>query len=262
MKVKTIFKLFIFIVQCALLFVGCNKENSDSTLLIAVAASARPAIGEIAAVWEKETSEKINLVTGSSGVLMRQTREGAPYDLFLSADMNRVVELADAGVIDPDSIIPYALGVLVLWTPENSPAPEASNVKSIIDGSMRIGMANPRYAPYGIAAKQVLENLALWDDCSERIIFGENVGHVLQYARSGNVDAAFLPRALVLNESESSIILINSELHEPIIMGMGIVKNGRSNPSARKFYQFILNPKGQAILKNYGFHSSRESGLQ
>lgn len=248
------------IIVCAVMFsliCGCNQSGdpkSQNEILIAVAANAQPAVEEIARAFEAQSNVKVTLSAGATGLLQRQATEGAPFDIFISADMTTPEALGAKGIIDAATVAPYADGVLVLWQPAGD-GPRLSVLADLarpeFDG-LRLAIANPEHAPYGRAAKQTLENLGLWQKLEPNIVYGENVGQVLQFAKTGNVGAALLPLSLIRAET-AGVIAIDESLYDPIRQGLGIMTRTQHRAAAEAFIVYLRGPAGVAIMQRYGY---------
>ncbi len=169
-----------------------------------VAASIQPVAEEVAARFEAEHGTPVTLVTGASGILAEQLRQGAPLDLIVSADSRYTSALAADGSLDPASVVVLANGELVAVTSLDH---EADDVASLLrSGAVRqIALANPDIAPYGEAARRYLRDAKLWEQASERVVYGENVAHALQFVASGNAEVGFVPRSLLIASDARSI---------------------------------------------------------
>ena len=233
------------------------KDKSSTTpahdeLTIAAASDLTPAFEEIGRAFESANKTKIVFTFGSTGMLTRQIENGAPFDLFAAANVSYIDELEKQGLIISDSKTIYARGRITLWTPNTSNI----RLQGIADLArpevMRIAIANPDHAPYGLAAKQALESAGIWDRVKPKLVFGDNIRQTFQYAETGNVDVAIVSLSLS-TESRGRWTLIPEELHQPIDQGLGIVKTTKNEKAARAFTAFLSGPQGQAIMKKYGF---------
>jgi molybdate transport system substrate-binding protein len=180
-------------------------------------------------------------------MLARQIEQGAPYDVYLSANERFVADLAASGHLVPGTVRVYAVGRIALWSQEG--------VVRSLDGldSARVrhvAIANPSHAPYGQAAKEALENKQLWRKLERKIVFGENVRQALQFAESGNADAAITAWSLVF---ASGGVLLPQVLHSPIRQGAGAVAGSRHPEWAARFLEFLTGPDAQKLLRQYGF---------
>jgi len=241
----------------ALACVTACKDKSTTTpaqgeLTVAAASDLSPAFEEIGRAFEATNKTKVVFTFGSTGMLTRQIENGAPVDLFAAANVSYIDELDKKGLIIPDSRAIYARGRITLWTPD------ASNIRlqGIADLAqpevMRIAIANPDHAPYGLAAKQALQSAGIWDRVQPKLVYGDNIRQTYQYAETGNVDVAIVSLSLSI-ESRGRWTLIPENLHQPIDQGLGIIKTTKNEKAARAFAAFLSGPQGQAIMKKYGF---------
>lgn len=226
--------------------------------VIAVASNMQFAMQEIADSFLKSTGKSVRISYGSSGNFYRQILQGAPFELFLSADetyINKLVEknkTEDAGQI-------YALGRLVLFAPNDSPLDPKEGIESLhrqIDAKkiVRFSIANPEHAPYGQAARQVLRAQQLWEKIQPTLVLGENAGQATQFTVSGSTQGGIIPYALALSaniEGKGSFALLPSEWHLPLVQRMVLLKN--ADETCRKFYDYLASEESQDILKRYGF---------
>jgi molybdate transport system substrate-binding protein len=194
--------------------------------------------------FQKAAGGQIRFVFGSSGMLARQIENGAPYDVYLSANEKFVYDLAAQGKLDPKSVRVYALGRVALWSKNRS-------IRQLSDlGSVRqLSLPNPAHAPYGVAARQALEKEGAWKSLETRVVYAENVRQALQFAESGNVDAAITAWSLVFDRGG---ILIPAGLHAPIRQAAGVVASSSSRALASRFLDYLSSPAGRALLSRYG----------
>ena len=241
----------------ALACVTACKDRSTNTpahdeLTVAAASDLTPAFEEIGRAFESANGIKVVFSFGSTGMLTRQIENGAPVDLFAAANVSYVDELDKKGLIIPDSKAIYARGRIALWTPDTSDI----RLQGIADLArpevMRIAIANPDHAPYGLAAKQALQSAGIWDRVQQKLVYGDNIRQAFQYAQTGNVDAAIVSLSLS-KESHGRWTLIPEELHQPIDQGLGIIKTTKNEKAARAFITFLVGPQGQTIMAKYGF---------
>jgi molybdate transport system substrate-binding protein len=229
---------------------------------VAVAANLNFAMPEIAAAFKSRTGREVKLAFGASGNFSRQIREGAPFELFLSADEANVRFLVEAGRAEGEGVV-YAVGRLSLFAPAASPvqvdAELAGLAAALKAGAVRrIAIANPELAPYGKAAREALQKKGLWDALTGRIVLGENVNQTAQFALTGGVEAAFIPYSIVVApnfKDRGRSVVVPESLHEPIRQRMVLVKG--AGETARGLYDFVRGPEGRAILERYGFDFPR-----
>ena len=218
-------------------------------LLVGAASDLAAVQNQLAAEFQKATGHTFKFVLQSSGMLARQIRNGAPYDVYLSANEQYVKELAASGDLDPATVAVYAVGRLGLWS-------KGGSIRRLEDllgpGIRHIAIANPAHAPYGVAAKEALEKAKLWSKLEPRIVLGENVRQALQYGESGNADAVLTSWTMVWNREG---VLVAAGLHNPIRQAGGVLKSSTKAELARRFLEFLKGPAGQAILVRNGLFS-------
>lgn len=222
----------------------CCLSVHAAELLIAAASDLAPLAPKI----EKAYKEKIRFTLASSGSLKQQIENGAPFDVFLSANDQYVKDLAAAGLVTDETI--YAIGRLALWSLNGS-------VKSLADlkkdGVMHLAIPNPQHAPYGVAARAALESQGIWKQVEPKIVYGENVRQALQFAESGNADAVITSWTLLIGKGT----LLPAEWHSPIRQAGAVLKSSSQADAGRRFLKFLLSPEAQKILNNGGLFSAR-----
>jgi molybdate transport system substrate-binding protein len=238
--------------------VGCGGAEkpppaASGPLRVAAASDLREALPVLAARFTEKTGVAVVPTFGASGQLVEQIRAGAPFDLFLSANVKFVQDLAQAGLIRPSSVKPYARGTLVLAVHHEA----GGAIETLADlrkaEVKKIALANPALAPYGIAGKQALERAGLWEDVRPKIVQAESVSQALEYVRTGNAEAGFVGRSIV-GGRQVRVLVVDPALYDPIVQGMGIVASPRTE-TAEAFHAFILGPEGRKILADHGLNA-------
>ncbi len=229
--------------------------QASEPLRVAVAANFSPTLESIASDYQEKTGQSFIISTGSSGKLYAQIVQGAPYDLFFSADHDRPERLEKEAYI-AGSRQTYALGRLVLWQADDS---LPVSLEALANGSGRIAMANPRLAPYGAAAKSLLQGASLWDVVSPRLVMGENVTQAFQYASTGQVAWAFLSMSQIrLAKSLAGRVLeIEQSRHGPIRQQVVALKSG-NEASALAFLEYFKTPLVRTSLVEAGYALSED----
>lgn len=234
-----------------------TTTTSDVTLTISAAANVSGAFTEIGEAFTQATGITIAFNFAASGQLTQQILQGAPVDIFASADEAFVDTLAENNLIIPETRIIYAIGRLTLWTRADS----TLTLNSIEDMNnpaiTNIAIANPETAPYGIATREALKAVGLWDTLQNKLVFGENIAQTLQYAESGNADVAFVALSLSI-PTDGKWILIPDDLHNPIRQAMAVVNTTQYETEARQFIAFVQGETGREILDRYGFATPNE----
>jgi molybdate transport system substrate-binding protein len=230
-----------------LLFLATSFGVAQETLTVAAAADLSKVTPELAQAFEKTNpSLRVRFVIEASAMLAEQIENGAPYDVFMSANAQFIDRLAASGKLAPRTAV-YATGRLaILWRDG-----KRHNINDLTQDWVRfVALANPKLAPYGVAAQQALQHGQLWDKIQPKIVYGENVRQTLQLFDSGNADAVLTSDGLV---SERNPQLIPADWHQPIVQKAGIVTLSSKQKEAGLFLQFLLGPKAQAIFARYGF---------
>jgi molybdate transport system substrate-binding protein len=255
--VLAILVLTVFLGACVLgpMFYDLGLGASDDTaeITVAVAASSLPVFERIADAFEEEFNAEVSFTSGSTEQLAQQIESGAPVDIFVSADIATVERLDEGRWIVDDSTVTYARGSLVLWTRGDHDL-EISSIEDLNDSSIeRIAIANPAYAPYGIAAREALETAGLWDALEDRIIPTQNVRAALETAATGNADVAIVARSLAMESDDGEWVDVPGDLHDPIDQAMAVVVRTTHEDAARTFIEFATSPEGRALLEDAGF---------
>jgi molybdate transport system substrate-binding protein len=245
-------RLFLLL---SVILAGCSKPSDK--IVVATAANVQYVMKEIQKEFEKETGEEIQIVVGSSGKLTAQIREGAPFDVFVSADTKYPQEIFKNGGSDEEPKI-YATGSLVLWAKE-IPETELSTAILATEKVKKIAIPNPRNAPYGEAAIEVLKAQKLFEKTEKKLVYGESIAQTAQYISTGSVEAGFNALSIVLSpemKNKGHYIIIDSTLHKPIQQAAILLKHSNASPkkeSSQKFYNFLYSNKAKQIFKKYGY---------
>jgi molybdate transport system substrate-binding protein len=247
--------------QVALCAIGCQRERTGDgsetgtslqPLRIAAASDLQRVLPRLAQRFSERTQTTTTLTFDASGRLAEQIKAGAPFDVFLAANVKFVRDLADAGLVAPVSVQPFARGSLVLClhrsVPELVRALEDLNKSEI----KKLAIANPDYAPYGAAAQQALERAGLWQSLEPKIVRAESVRQALIYAQNGDAEAALVSRALA-DVPGVRILEVDPARYDPLIQALGIVAATSQRAKAEAFTEFVLGEEGQEILRGSGF---------
>jgi molybdate transport system substrate-binding protein len=224
---------------------------------IAAAADLKFAMGELSDKFEKQTGTKVNVAYGSSGNFFSQLQNGAPFDLFFSADIEYPRKLEVAGLSEPGTLYKYAVGRIVIWMPADSTVDvQKSGWKALLDARVsKIAIANPEHAPYGRAAVESLKNAGIYESVKGKLVYGENISQAAQFVQSGNAQAGILAMSLALSPAmrEGKRWEIPAEMHPALEQGAVILKGAQKKDAAREFLEFVRSKAGRAILAEYGF---------
>jgi molybdate transport system substrate-binding protein len=220
---------------------------AETTLTVAAAADLSALEPQLAREFEKTNPIAVKWVTGASAILSQQIENGAPYDVFLSANAHFVDRLSSFGKLAPGSVAAYAVGRIgVLW--KDGKQHELSDLAG--DWVRFVALPNPKLAPYGVAAQQALEHAHVWTRVKPKVVYGENVRQALQLFESGNADAVLTSASLMKGKNAS---LIPAAWHRPLIQKAGIVAGTKNLEAARKFLDYLTGKDAQAIFASFGF---------
>ena len=227
-------------------------------LTIAAASDLNFAFKELVAEFEKRTGNHVKLSLGSSGNFFSQIQNGAPFDLYFSADIGYAKKLEEAGHALPDSLYKYAVGRIVLWTSARSPLEqEKLRMDVLLDPSIRrIAIANPKHAPYGRAAVAAMRHFKVYESVKDKFVLGENISQAAQFVESGASDIGIIALSLALAptmKAAGKYWEIPAEAHPPLEQGAVILKSSKNREAAKLFVDFMKGPQGQEIMRRYGF---------
>jgi molybdate transport system substrate-binding protein len=224
---------------------------------IAAAADLKFAMGELSETFEKQLGTKVNVTYGSSGNFFSQIQNGAPFDLFFSADVEYPRKLEAAGLAEPGTLYEYAVGRIVIWTPADAKVDVAKlGWKTLMDASVeKIAIANPEHAPYGRAAVAALQNAGIYESVKGKLVYGENISQAAQFVQSGNAQAGIVAMSLAVSPAmqDGKRWEIPLEMHPEIEQGAIVLKDAKNKEAARAFLEFVKSEAGGAILTKYGF---------
>lgn len=230
---------------------------SAENLTIAAASDLSFAMKELVAEYEQVTGSPVKVTLGSSGNFYAQIQNGAPFDLYFSADIGYPKKLEESGLTVPGSLYRYAVGRIVLWTGTASHLDVSRGFEVLRDpGVKKIAIANPKHAPYGRAAVAAMESFKVYDSVKDRLILGENISQAAQFIESGACEIGIIALSLAVAPAlkEKGVYWeIPAGAHPPIEQGAVIVKASKQQASARLFLEFVKGPQGQEIMKRYGF---------
>jgi molybdate transport system substrate-binding protein len=234
-----------------------TDEKPCGTVTVAAASDLTYAMNEIAANFQKATGCPVRLTFGSSGNFLSQIENGAPFDVFFSADISYPKKLEAEGLAAPGSTYLYGIGKIVLWTRKDSRVDVGKGLSALRDSTVqKIAIANPEHAPYGRAAVEALRKAGLYDAVKNRLVLGENISQAAEFVESGNADASILALSLALSPplyAEGQFNSIPGDLYTPIEQG-AVVPLAAPNPlAARRFLDYIKLPATAGLLERYGF---------
>lgn len=224
-------------------------------ITIAAAADLKFAMDEIVTGFNKSHSgHQVEIIYGSSGKFFTQIQQGAPYDLYFSADIYYPRELAKKGFTYSD-VTSYAVGRVVIWS--NSMDATKLTLARLTDPDIiKIAIANPKHAPYGKRAEEALKASGMWDKVQSKLVFGENIAHTAQFVQTGNAQIGIIAQSLAISPElakKGGYYLIPDTLHQPLEQGFVITKNGAGKPLAKEFANYMSAKESRNIMTRYGF---------
>ncbi len=246
---------FYFILWLSFLL---NSSVSAEEIRIAVASNFTTTLKTIALKFEQQTQHKVTIISGSSGKHYAQIINGAPFDIFFSADSKRAERLDNEGIAIADTRFVYAIGKVVLWSPKNNYIDQYGNILNE-DSFRYLAIANPKLAPYGRAAEEILRGRHLWNKLQSRMVRGENIGQTFQFVKSTNADLGFVAFSQIKHPNqaiEGSYWEVPQALYSPIKQQAVLLKD---NEVSRLFLAFIKNKQAQQIMQSFGYDVVNES---
>jgi molybdate transport system substrate-binding protein len=224
---------------------------------VAAAADLKFAMPDVVYQFEKQTGAKVDVTYGSSGNFFFQLQNGAPFDLFFSADVDYPRKLESAGLAEPGTFYLYAVGRIAIWTPADTKVDVArQGWKALLDpGVERIAIANPEHAPYGRAAVAALQRAGIYEQVKAKLVYGENISQAAQFVQSGNAQAGIVAMSLAVSPGmkEGQWWEIPADLHPSIEQAVIVLKSSKNKAGARSFLRFMNSEAGRATLSKYGF---------
>ena len=237
--------------------VALTGTSFSQEITVAAAADLTYALKEIAANFEKQSGTNVNISFGSSGNLSTQIANGAPFDVFFSADIEYPKKLETDGLTEPGTLYQYAVGRIVLWVPKDSKIDVSKGMSSLAAvEAQRIAIANPAHAPYGRAAVSAMTGAGVYEKVKDKLVFGENVAQAAQFVDSGNAQIGVIALSLALSPAMAErgrYWEIPLDSYPRIEQGAVVVKASKNKGSAKAFLAYVRSPDGATILKRYGF---------
>lgn len=237
-----------------LLAAACAPALADD-IQVAAAANFTAPMKEIAAAFEKETGHVVKAAYGSTGKLYAQITNGAPFEALLAADAARPTKLVEEGAAVADSQFTYATGSLALWSSKPDFVDDEGKVLGTDDFN-KVAIANPKTAPYGAAAIEVLTGLGLLEQFQPKFVTGESIAQVFQFVSSGNADLGFVALSQIMEKGKitgGSAWIIPGTLHEPIRQDAVALEKGRDKPAVTALMEYLKGDEAQAIIKSFGY---------
>ena len=227
-------------------------------ITVAAAADLSAALPEIVAKYKNESGREVKLTFGASGTLTTQIRNGAPFDIFFSADEDYPKQLVDAGLADKDTLYRYAVGRLALWVPNESQLDLSElGMRALLDRTVqKISIANPQHAPYGRAAEAALRHFGIYDQVSKRLVLGENVSQAAEFVESGNAQAGLIALSHALAptmKAKGRYWTVPLDAYPTLNQAAVVLSESRNKDAALKFLQFVRSAEITSLLRGYGF---------
>jgi molybdate transport system substrate-binding protein len=249
------FRVFSLILS---VFLAPNDVRAqEKEIRVAAAADLKFAMEELSEQFQRQTGTKVNATYGSSGNVFSQMQNGAPFDLFFSADIGYPKKLEAANLAEPQTLYEYAVGRIVIWAPADAQMDVAKQGwNALLDASVqKIAIANPEHAPYGKAAVAALQNAGIYNRVKAKLVYGENISQAAQFVQSGNAQIGIIALSLANSPSMrgGKSWIIPGEMHPAIEQGVIVLKSAKNKDSARVFLEFVRSKEGQTILEKYGF---------
>jgi molybdate transport system substrate-binding protein len=247
-------------VAVALSFLSAAGTSVAQEITIAAASDLQFAFQDVAARFQKDTGKSVKLIFGSSGNFFTQIQNGAPFDVFFSADIDYPRKLEAAGLAEPGTLYPYASGKIVLWVRNESKLNLEHGLGVLLDPSIKkIALANPEHAPYGRAAVAAMKHENLYDKVSNKFVLGENISQTASFVVSGSGDIGIVALSLALAptmKQKGRYVEIPSDKYPPLEQAAVILKSSQKKEVARQFIDFLKTPPIMELLRSYGFSVS------
>ncbi len=243
---------------CFVVFLWLGQVRAQrQEVRIAAAADLQFAMQDLAAQFEKQTGTKVIVTYGSSGSFFAQLQNGAPFDLFFSADITYPQKLEGADLAEAGTLHKYAVGRIAIWTPADTRVDVTRDGwKTLLDARVqKIAIANPEHAPYGRAAVAALQKAGIYETVEIKLVYGENVSQAAQFVQSGNAQAGIVAMSLAVSPGmkDGKRWEIPADMHPPIEQAAVVLKSAANKVGARAFLEFVNSETGRAALAKYGF---------
>ena len=238
----------------ALTLAGWGLARAE-TVQVAVASNFAAPMQRIVAAFEKDTGHKTALSLGATGKFYAQVRNGAPFAVLLAADDETPARMQKEGLAVTGSAFTYAIGQLVLWSADSSVVDaQGAVLNAPLNG--KLALADPKLAPYGAAALQVLQQRGLADKLRPHFVLGENIAQTFQFVKTGNASMGFVALSQVMQDGKvtsGSAWLVPAALHEPIRQDAVLLQQGANNPAAKALLQYLRTDAARAVIRAYGY---------
>lgn len=237
--------------------VGVVVQAAAQEITVAAASDLQFAMQDIAARFENESGRHVKVVYGSSGNFFQQIQNGAPFDLFFSANLDYAKKLEAAGFAEPGTLYEYATGKIVIWAPVDSKVNLKKGLQALLDPAVRkIAIANPEHAPYGQAAVAAMKKENIYDRLAGKLVLGENISQTASFALSGSADVGIVALSLAVSpnmKGKGRYVELPTEDYPAIEQGCVLLKASLKKEAARAFLEFFKTPAVTELLRAYGF---------
>ncbi len=245
-------------ISAVMLFLGIASELcAAQEITVAAAADLQFAMQEVKARFQQEAGKSVKLIYGSSGNFAQQLQNGAPFDMFFSANLEYPRQLEAAGLVEPGTFYPYATGKIVVWVPNDSKLDLSSGLKVLLDPSVKkIAIANPQHAPYGQAAVAALQKENIYPQVKDKFVLGENIAQAAAFAASGSAEAGVVALSLALSpnmKEKGRYVEVPDADYPPIQQACVIMRSSSNKETARQFLKFVQSSAIREVLRQYGF---------
>jgi molybdate transport system substrate-binding protein len=248
-------KFWVVVAAAVLILPAARGQGAQ--IRVAAASDLTYVLADLKPVYESQTHNKLQIVYGSSGNFYSQIQNGAPFDVFLSADLDYPRKLRTAGLVDAGTFYRYAVGEIAIWAPQDSGLELRSRTwKALLDPKVqKIAIANPEHAPYGSAAVAALRKAGIYDQVQSKLVYGENISQAAQFVQSGNAQAGILALSLVLSAPMRSgeHWEVPGDMHPPLEQAIVVLKRSHDIKAARGFLEFLKSDTARLKFIDYGF---------
>lgn len=252
------------VLVAALMILCVSQFCAAQEITVAAAADLQSAMEEVAGRFQKETGTPVKVIYGSSGNFFQQIQNGAPFDLFFSANLDYPKKLEAAGLTEPGSYYQYARGKIVIWVPNESRLDLTAGMKALLDPSVKkIAVANPQHAPYGQAAVAAMQREEIYDKVKDKFVLGENISQTASFVVSGAADAGIVALSLALSpnmKDKGRYSEVPTGEYPPIEQACVILESSKNKDAARQFLTFFKSPAVGSQLRRYGFDVQASPG--
>jgi len=244
-------------IQVLAAFILLSGLCTAQDLTVAAAADLQFAMQDIVGQFQKQTGKQVRVIYGSSGNFFQQLQNGAPFDMFFSANLDYPKKLESAGLVEPGSFYEYAKGEIVLWVPTGSKINVKSGLSVLLEPTVqKIAIANPQHAPYGQAAVAALQTEGIYNKVKDKFVLGENISQTATFVLSGSADTGIVAMSLALSpnmKGKGLYFEIPASDYPPIAQACVILRSSRNKETAKQFSSFIKTAVATDTLKRYGF---------